>query len=774
MFVVCYVFALQAQAEMIMLHTLLIKIIWIAKTGAAVNTISKCPVSTDKLDRIVYDCSGHHFHGFPSNIPNNTLVLLLRRTMTSPSVPSFQAIGLVKLQVLDLSWNYINAFSNDTFKDMTSLLSLDIRRNYVHTFLPDGLYKDLINLKILQIDGSDLSYNAIERFIDQTKSLKSLDSFVFANGDPQFAVLIAVHYINLTSLTISQCRSSIKHFSVLSYLLFKLNSLTKLKSITLVDLALSALGNYSLDWMTNIRSINIACNSMNLKDIIIFLGSQTALWQLDTLILDRNYALNYNTSINLNYYLLEANLFCNLSFSSSLRRLSFQRTGSYIYDAALTKCIPNLQSISFGHNHVIDVFNNGLKASDNYKALIGSFTSLHYIKASYMMTSTPTRETLCKADDITFEKYFVDESQLGLSSKKCEQGDTDKVRQGYIVLPSCLRGIQVDHLVLNSEIDYFPPMSVRFSPNNSLELVDFSFTIPMVDGIYLNALSISGLHKLRILKLRHMNIKKICMHTLNQADNLQEVDLSDNHLEQMTGKQLSHIYTKPLNVFKLNLSSCNIAELSSDFLHQFPRVTHLDLSNNKLSCLTLNLSWLTSNDNLVFDLSSNQLSTINNIFVESTQQIELHRSITLKLDYNQFRCDCDNIAFLTWFQTTSCIIENKDSITCNFRGVDIVPIISVGILGLEFQCTEFKRILYISVSSVLGIMALSFITGVLLFKYRWHIRWYWYSAKCKMQRLLGKSGYLLLDDDRHYICYINYLGVSDEWIMRDMLPRIES
>ena len=86
-----------------MLHSLLLTIIWIMTTNAVIITLSKCPVSTDKLNRLVYDCSGYYFQGFPSDIPNNTLVLLLRRTMRSPTIPPFQAIGFEKLQILDLS-----------------------------------------------------------------------------------------------------------------------------------------------------------------------------------------------------------------------------------------------------------------------------------------------------------------------------------------------------------------------------------------------------------------------------------------------------------------------------------------------------------------------------------------------------------------------------------------------------------------------------------------------------------------------------------------------
>ena len=79
------------------------------------------------------------------------------------------------------------------------------------------------------------------------------------------------------------------------------------------------------------------------------------------------------------------------------------------------------------------------------------------------------------------------------------------------------------------------------------------------------------------------------MVTLNHSENLNDVDLSENCLEDMTGKQLSHMFSKSLNILKLNLSYCGIFTLNSDFLCQFPQIKFLDLSDNKLLHLSLNL-----------------------------------------------------------------------------------------------------------------------------------------------------------------------------------------
>ena len=614
------------------------------------------------------------------------------------------------------------------------------------------------------------------RFSEQTNSLGSIQYFVFDNGNTRFAIQIASKYTNLTSLEITHC--SANEFALnLSLILYELRNLTKLKSITILGCYFSAFGiRYPLDWMSNIRTINLACNNLDIKETVRFFGNQSSLSQLDTLILDNNSPDNV-IPINFNTYILDANLFCNLSFSYSLRRWSFQRTGHFVYDAALTKCVPNLRSVSCGHNLFLDIADDGILVPTDIQrqiALAKSVSSIFYIKSSYLMSSLPSSETYCHSDDVTPDQYFVDETQFEFSSPICEPMYMNKdYHNVFFNVPLCLRGLQLDHFALNSEDNYIPPMNIRFSPNNSFELLDLSHSIVMVNGLKINAVSVSGLHKLRVLKLRHMNIHLVYMVTLHHADNLKVIDLSDNRLELMTAQQLSKIFTKPLTIHVFNLSACNIGELTSDFLHQFPRLTYLDLSYNKLSHLSLNLSWLIANDSLFIDLSFNQISTVVNSFVESIKFAEVIRPVTLNLNKNQFRCDCDTIAFIGWFQTTNVSIMSKEIITCNYRGFDTKFIISVDVTYLEFECSKFERILYISLSSVTGIAVISFITGVLLFKYRWHVRWHWFHYKSWIKRLFSNRYYMMLNVKPDFGCYINYLGVTDEWIMREFLPRIE-
>ena len=161
------------------------------------------------------------------------------------------------------------------------------------------------------------------------------------------------------------------------------------------------------------------------------------------------------------------------------------------------------------------------------------------------------------------------------------------------------------------------------------------------------------------------------MITFDHTDNLQEIGLSGN-LEQMTGKQLLNMFTKPLSIRKLNLSSGNIIELDTNFLHQFPQLAKFDLTFNKLSQLSLSLSRLTLNDSFVLDVSLNQIKTISDIFMGSYQQLEIRQLIKVRLANNHLRCDCDKFTFLKWFQEAHDSIEDKETITCNLRGFNTV------------------------------------------------------------------------------------------------------
>ena len=125
-----------------------------------------------------------------------------------------------------------------------------------------------------------------------------------------------------------------------------------------------------------------------------------------------------------------------------------------------------------------------------------------------MMVRTQTDEKYCNSDDVALDRYFIDETHFELNTATCEQNYTHQP-DNYFTLSPCLRTIQVDHFAMNSEVNYLYPMSVQFSPNNNLKLLDLLYTTLLANGIRLNAINLSGLRNLRVLNFRQMSIKKL-------------------------------------------------------------------------------------------------------------------------------------------------------------------------------------------------------------------------------------------------------------------------
>ena len=140
--------------------------------------------------------------------------------------------------------------------------------------------------------------------------------------------------------------------------------------------------------------------------------------------------------------------------------------------------------------------------------------------------------------------------------------------------------------------------------DNRLEHFDFSHLSFSPRGWSIRNISVVDFNKLKTLKLRRTNISRLFNINLTDVQSLTMVDLSKNPLEFMSDKEFSSMFSQPISVKNLNFSSCIINQLPTNFLWQFPNVTILDLSNNKLKDINFDLSF-NYGGNLTLILSCN-------------------------------------------------------------------------------------------------------------------------------------------------------------------------
>ena len=757
-------------------------------TAKVVQT-NPCKEYQDK-NEIVFDCAHIGLESFPSDIPENTTVLMFSYNKIQ-NLNRLATLGLNHLKVLDVSYNQITQIKIDTFINTTFLEHLDIRGNTLlsSSDLPNGVFVNLVNMKTLKIQGAGMSSKQIATFIRETRTIKSLKEFVIQNVNITTGVALATSFPSLEILEFHKINGSEEQ----NNLLYELRNLNKLVSLTIRNSTMRTLGNYSnLAWMSNIKHINLACSKLRMVDTIRYLGSQSSLSNLNTLVIDHCKVEHDGSKF------LPRNLFCNASFSHNLQRFSMQRVGAFGLDVDLWQCLPNLRSINFGHN--IPFFYQCKEHLCGIDSVISGMSSIDFIKANHLNDLLFTPETFCNNNNFVIDQYFLDESLLTENASRCSKGGnlnespaatyyykeqlTDYsafpeeikylireklLKTGYLLIYiplRCVRIFQVQYMTVNSFADGISNWTVVSNRDNRLEHIDFSYSSISPRGWSMINITVVGLYKLKILILRKANINRLFNINLTNAHSLTMIDLSQNLFELMSDEEFSLMFSQPISVRNLNFSSCAINHLPEKFLWQFPNVTTLDLSNNKLKDLNLDLC-LNHGETLTLNLSRNYLTSLNEKFIQNIELENKKRFINLLLFNNTFRCDCDTKSFVHWFQTTTVTIGDKKVVSCSYRGTTDIQIEDVNLDKLYFECVT----LYTIVTIIAVIVLATPIVAFLCFKYRWHLRWHWYQIKRKLLRSNYQKDALL--KEKRYACFVNYFGVEDQWIMEELVKHIE-
>ena len=106
------------------------------------------------------------------------------------------------------------------------------------------------------------------------------------------------------------------------------------------------------------------------------------------------------------------------------------------------------------------------------------------------------------------------------------------------------------------------------------------------------------------------------------------------------------------NLFILNLSNANLLGIESDAFLNHERLFVLDLSHNHLNASSLSSLDLSQTSIKSLNLSYNLLTSIP---VSMRNQLDKMKDLELYLSGNRFICNCDNLEFLQWIQSSSSI-----------------------------------------------------------------------------------------------------------------------
>nr|XP_020454253.1 leucine-rich repeat-containing protein 32 isoform X2 [Monopterus albus] len=539
------------------------------------------------------------------------------------------------VQTLDLSCNHVLNLTEETLAYRTRFHHLNLHSNKIH-FIQPGLFKDMPDLKVLDLSKNHLNVFALSKFnVGPLTAVESLD--LSSNG--LYTGMSDYFLADSPSLvTLSLNSNSITKIAQNTF-----SGSLSLKKISLHNNVILEIEDGAFDSLNLLTELDLSKNSITcIKDF--------NLYNLKVLNLSKNSMEIFQSINSTRFYNL---LYLDLSENKLLYFPLLPRNNVLEY---LDISRNQLQSISTSES-----------PENNTKVYL---KHLKYLDISYNQLKSIPESSFC----------FMRSLEVLNVSNNC-------INSFSITTQGLLSKVRIINLSYNSL------QSLTFEKNTMLSLENL-----FLQGNGLTTLDhnvFQGLPSIKYLQLQQNNLKicaseqKQCMPELTDQDyqhppscvffssvrNLQFLYLSDNNLLTLPANAFANTSLKLLDLswnpgldmekdslsglehslVDLLLRENNISSLNTD-LSSLRSLKHVDLSTNLLTSLPM---WNKESSIESLNLQNNNLVTL-----EYSTMLTLERSLkTLYMGSNPLSC-CKNLGFVHMVQHSAVDVPDIDSVTC--------------------------------------------------------------------------------------------------------------
>ncbi|XP_063448354.1 toll-like receptor 4 [Mytilus trossulus] len=712
---------------------------------------------------------------FPCEFDDDCVCSLTKQNMIKAdcSKEALDKIPKIPSNVINISFagNNIELVDNGIFEANVRLLHLDLSDNRIHR-LHSRSFLGLSKLETLIFSNNRASFTVFST--DIFKPLKALLhlSLKFNWGYPDQFTLNVSPLLKLHTIRVDVIPPSTHPFGV------EYENLRFLQDVDISGFTgyckIKVVTPDTFKYIPYVERLDLSKCGIN----AILSGTFKRLVHLKYLDLSYNRCLKFRGLANVTYDLPSTSL-------DILRINKIHQT--FDLNTVMTKCVlrplksTNITQIYLNSNRLqlfekgaIEFFPRTLKilsVADNEFSFSGEYikdiikSTLHEVNISFIGMShylknpdescdhTLITPSPCNYCPDTYKNDVIERHELnsGTNNSLFTLFDHD-----IVYIPFELRKIHLRECKLR----YYLP-EIIFS-NNMLDYVDFSSnTFFDWQG------PLGNLYQLKFFNLSNNFCSKVSPEFFTGMPNLTTLLVQSNLLGFVIPSDKNGEILAPLvNLQVLDLADNRIPSLPSVFFNAQSQLRTLNLGGNMLETATFEIKHMTKLSHL--DLSNNRLSVLDTFFTKQLDHLsETVPDLTVELSGNPIKCICETIDFFHWLSTTKVHVQNVLHQDCRFH---LMPLNSSKVIYdyLKKTCSSYTTTI-IAVGSWVAMFAIVIIAGF-VYRYRWKLRYAYYMVKGKHHGQINPVG---LDDNFQYDAFVSYADEDCTFVHTKFIKHLE-
>lgn len=741
---------------------------------------------TNGTYKLMVNCTHAGLETVPSNIPDSTTVLTLDENNITDIKPGvFQHLTLLKY--LDLSNNNIKYLRKGIFSGLENLHTLEISGNkirYNKMSIHSTVFRPLKKLVRLNLHQNLKGISESEKFpTDALSDLTNLQQLLIDGLEPQSFRHTVTYMKDLSVLELSSDFGRC-NLSQISVGMFK--NISNITNLKLSNCNIDRVENGSFSELKNLTSLDLSYNErlhfQNLANITYGLQHNTMrelrLTKIhetygDCTRLERKH-LVYLKNMSVTDIYLDANRLAYLTSDAvdfiprTIQKLSLSNNmmlaGEYLHKLFVEPVFENLRYLTLAEQTM------------NYDAL-------HFFSNKTKSMLMALDSHLNEAKLVTDKLKNLEEDNTGAENGVLFRSmDRFSNTEQDILCSNCHgNGLNYDIIL------YIPPSLIELDLSglrirNELKNIcicqpNFLLRLNLERNVFWNWQGpIAGLTHLLNLNLAWNSCDNISLDVFDNMPKLLQLNLTRNFLERFFREDTEgRIFQKLVKLKELLLGDNKLRFLPRNVFRGLKSLQGLDLSNNFLIHFDVSfdpiapLQLLDLQNNLLDNIAQNVMDK----FDDMAHSDSIFTAYYIELAGNKMSCKCKDIEFVRWVSRTKVKFVDLNTYKCTYENGEQKNFSQPADIYKQ-MLKDCPRYTVLIVSVVIGfIVFVAVILAGVIYRYRWDLRYFYYSVKLRMK---GNMRFVNSDEDDSdftHDVFVSYASENGRFVKNVVVPELE-